>query len=200
MREEADPVEALVHQLSRLPGIGERTALRLAFHLLQAPPALAEEIGSTLVEVRRSVVSCRVCGVLTRQDPCRICSDGKRDDRVLCVVETTSDVAAIERTGMFRGRYHVLQGSLRPLEGRGPESLNLGTLGARVAGGVEEVILATAPSVEGDATAMYIAELLKELPSRVTRLATGLPIGGDLEVADRATLGRALSKRDAFRW
>lgn len=193
---EADPITELVNQLTRLPGIGEKTATRLAFFIVQSPDGLATELGEALVAARSKVSTCSACGMLTEADPCRYCSDVRREACTICVVETTPDVVAVERTFEFKGHYHVLGGLIRPLDGTGPDDLNLGTLVGRVGtGDVTEVIVATNPSVEGEATAMYIRNLLAPLGVRVTRIASGLPLGGELEYADRATLGRAIAAR-----
>lgn len=191
-----DAITTLVNQLARLPGIGERTATRLAYHLIQAPGDLPEALAAAIVTVRERVRRCSTCGNLTEQDPCRICSAPNRDATVLCIVEATSDVLAIERTAEFNGRYHVLHGLVRPLDGVGPAQLNLASLPGRIQrDGVQEVILATNPSVEGETTAVYLQNLLGTLGVRVSRIASGLPLGGELEYADRATLGRALQAR-----
>ncbi len=192
----ADPLAALVQQLARLPGVGEKTAARLAFHILRAPPSYAEELARAIVELRQRLRQCSVCFQLTESDPCPICSDERREPGLLCVVAFPQDLMAIERTGGFRGRYHVLHGVLSPLDGIGPDELRIQPLLARLgAGEVQEVILATSPNVEGDATALYLARLIKPLGIRVTRIASGVPIGGELEYADGVTLNRALEGR-----
>jgi recombination protein RecR len=191
-----DPLNQLVQQLSKLPGIGERTATRLAFHVLRAPETYAEELSRALLDVKRKLRPCGVCAHLTDQDPCSICRDERRDAALLCVVALPQDLMAIERTGCFRGRYHVLHGVLSPLDGVGPDDLKIQPLIARIGeGGIEEVIVATSPNVEGDATALYLSQLIKPLGVRVTRIASGVPIGGDLEYADGVTLNRALEGR-----
>lgn len=196
MADPVDPITELVNQLCRLPGIGERTATRLAFHLVEAESDLPLALADALRRVRESVRRCSVCGNFTEDDPCRYCVSARRDDAILCVVESTSDIAAIERTGEFTGRYHVLHGLIRPLDGVGPDELNLASLVGRIGGdAVREVLVATNPSVEGEATAMYIRNLIGPLGVSVTRIASGLPLGGELEYADRATLGRAISAR-----
>lgn len=192
----ADPIAELVNQLTRLPGIGEKTAIRLAYHVIEAPPDLAEGLGAALVAARAAIQRCDTCGVLSATSPCRWCASSQRDASVVCVVESTQDAHAVERTGEFGGVYHVLHGLIRPLDGVGPDALNLASLVRRVGrGGIREVIVATAPSVEGEATAMYVQRLLGALDVGVTRIASGLPMGGELEYADRATLGRALRAR-----
>ena len=190
------PVNRLITELSRLPGIGQRTAQRLAFHILRAPPELAAELGQALEEVKTRVRLCARCFALTEDELCAFCTDPRREDRTLCVVEGIADLLAVERTREFKGRYHVLHGVLSPLEGVGPEQLRIQELLVRLEDGkVEEVIVATNPDVEGEATALYLMRLLKPMGIRVTRLAQGLPMGGDLEFADQATLARALSGR-----
>jgi recombination protein RecR len=191
-----DPIRRLVHAFSRLPGIGEKTASRLTFFLLQAEGRVSEELWEAIREVREKVRLCSVCCTLTEQDPCRFCTDPRRDDAVICVVESVQALLAIERTGEFRGRYHVLHGVLAPLEGVGPDELRLRELMARLGGGtVQELIVATNPSVEGEATALYIQRLARPLGVRTTRIASGIPIGGDLEYVDQVTLSRALEGR-----
>ncbi len=188
-------VDNLVAQLTRLPGVGTRTAQRLAFHLLQRPPAEANALADAIREMKERVRFCSVCGNLTEQEVCSICLDPRRDRAVICVVEQPVDVISIERTAEFRGLYHVLGGSLSPLDGIEPGDLRIDELLQRVReGGVTEVVLATNPNMTGEATANYLADRLRER-TRVTRLASGLPVGGDLEYADEVTLGRALSGR-----
>jgi recombination protein RecR len=188
-------VENLVVQLTKLPGIGRRTAQRLAFHLLSAQPEDALELARAIEEVKTRVRFCRTCGNLTEDELCEICSDPRRDRTRICVVEQPVDVVSLERTGEFRGLYHVLGGALSPLDGVEPADLRIEGLLARVADdGVEEVVLATNPTMTGEATASYIADRLRGRV-RVTRLASGLPVGGDLEYADEVTLGRALAGR-----
>ena len=191
-----EPVARLIEALQRLPGIGPKTAQRLTFFLLKRPVDEVRELSAALVAVKERIVSCRSCFNVTDDDPCRICTDPRRDDRVLCVVEEPNDLLAMERTGEFRGRYHVLLGALSPLDGIGPEDLRVRELLFRLeTPGVEEIILATNPSVEGEATAIYLAKLLKPLGMRITRIARGLPVGGDLEYADEVTLSKALEGR-----
>ena len=192
----ADPLAALIQQLARLPGVGEKTAARLAFHILRAPPSYAEELARAILELRQRLRQCSVCFQLTETDPCSICADDRRDGALLCVVASPQDLMAIERTGAFRGRYHVLHGVLSPLDGIGPDELRIQPLLGRLGGReVHEVILATSPNVEGDATALYLARLIKPLGIRVSRIASGVPIGGELEYADGVTLNRALEGR-----
>ncbi|HXG15588.1 MAG TPA: recombination mediator RecR [Calidithermus sp.] len=191
-----EPVARLIEALQRLPGIGPKTAQRLTFFLLKRPAEEVRELAEALLAVKERIVYCRTCFNVTDEDPCRICRDPARDSGVLCVVEEPNDLLAMERTGEFRGRYHVLLGALSPLEGIGPEDLKVRELLARLdAGGVAEVILATNPNVEGEATALYLARLLRPLGVRVTRIARGLPVGGDLEYADQVTLSKALEGR-----
>ncbi len=188
-------VDNLIAQLTRLPGIGTRTAQRLTFHLLQRSPEEALALADAIREVKERVRFCRECGNLTEQEVCSICEDPRRDRTVICVVEQPVDVISIERTAEFRGLYHVLGGSLSPIDGVDPGDLRIDELIQRVrAGGVTEVVLATNPNMTGEATANYLADRLRDR-TRVTRLASGLPVGGDLEYADEVTLGRALSGR-----
>ena len=189
-------IEELIAELARLPGIGRKTAQRLTFHLLQRSPDQASRLAAALVAVGERVRPCETCGNLTEEQPCTICRDPRRDAGLLCVVEEASTVAVVDRSTDFRGRYHVLGGRLSPLDGIGPESLRLEPLLARVRdGGVREVILATNPSMEGEVTATYIQQLLQGQGVRVTRLARGLPMGGDLEYVDGVTLAHALVAR-----
>jgi len=190
-----DPIQRLVAELAKLPGIGEKTAQRLAFHILKAPPEYPRALAKAIVEVVEKVRLCSVCCALTEHDPCGLCSDAGRDGRLLCVVETVSELLAVERTREFRGRYHVLHGVLSPLEGIGPDQLRIKELVPRLAAGVQEVIVATNPDVEGEVTALYLTKLIKPLGIRVTRIAQGVPMGGDLEYADQVTLARALTGR-----
>jgi recombination protein RecR len=189
-------IDELIAELARLPGIGRKTAQRLTFHLLQQSRETVARLASALVAVAERVRPCRECGNLTEDQPCAICADPRRDGTVLCVVEDASAVALVDRATDFKGRYHVLGGRLSPLDGVGPESLRLDRLVNRVReGAVREVILATNPSMEGEVTATYIQQLLAGLPVRVTRLARGLPMGGDLEYVDGVTLAHALVAR-----
>jgi recombination protein RecR len=191
-----DPLNRLVAQLAKLPGVGEKTAQRLAFHILRAPAEYARELSSAIQEVVDKVKLCERCFSLTEQELCGFCRDERRDERLLCVVEGLADLMAVERTREFKGRYHVLHGVLSPLEGIGPDQLRIKELLARLQSGkVEEVIVATNPDVEGEATALYLTRLLKPMGVKVTRIAQGVPMGGDLEFADQATLARALSAR-----
>ena len=191
-----EPVARLIEALQRLPGVGPKTAQRLTFFLLKRPVGEVRELAESLVGVKDKIVSCGTCFNVTDQDPCRICADPARDGRLLCVVEEPNDLLAMERTGEFKGRYHVLLGALSPLEGIGPDDLKVRELLQRLdAGGASEVILATNPNVEGEATALYLARLLKPLGVKVTRIAQGVPTGSDLEYADQLTLARALAGR-----
>ena len=193
------PLQRLVAELGRLPGIGEKTALRLAFHILRADPGYARSLAQAIVTATEKVRLCSVCCTLTDADPCSLCADPRRDGSVLCVVEGVQDLMAIERSREFRGRYHVLHGVLAPLDGVGPDQLRIKELLARLtpreAPVVSEVIVATNPDVEGEATALYLTRLLRPLGARVTRIAQGVPMGGDLEYADPATLARAIQAR-----
>ncbi len=189
-------VQDLIDELGRLPGVGPKSAQRIAFHLLAAEPVDVERLASTLIRVKSEVRFCRVCGNVAEADECRICRDTRRDLAVICVVEEPKDVIAVERTREFRGRYHVLGGAISPIDGVGPDDLRVRELMTRLADGVvTELILATDPNLEGEATATYLARLVKPMGIAVSRLASGLPVGGDLEYADEVTLGRALSGR-----
>lgn len=189
-------VARLIEALQRLPGIGPKTAQRLTFHLLKQPPPAVRDLAEALLDVKARILHCSGCFNVTDVDPCRICADPGRDAALLCVVEEPNDLIAMERTGEYRGHYHVLLGALSPLDGIGPDELKVRELLGRVEGDrVREVILATNPNVEGEATALYLAKLLRPLGLRVTRIARGLPVGGDLEYADEVTLARALEGR-----
>ena len=189
-------VARLVALLGKLPGVGEKTAQRLAFHLIKAPPSYAIELAEALFAVAQGVKLCSVCCNLTDSDPCIICRDQKRDASLICVVESVPDLLAIERSGEYRGLYHVLHGVLSPLDGIGPEELRITPLLERLRSGeVKEVILATNPDVEGEATSLYLHRLLGHLGVAISRIAQGMPMGGDIEFADLATIGRALSAR-----
>lgn len=192
------PIQNLINALARLPGIGPKTASRLAFYLINAPDDLSLELAETLQALKANTVDCPICFNITSagREMCEVCASSERDPGLVCVVEEPLDVLAMERTGGFQGRYHVLRGALSPIDGIGPEDLRIRELLGRVrAGGIREIILATNPSMEGDATAMYIQQQMVPLGVRVTRLARGLPIGGDLEYADQSTLLRALMGR-----
>ena len=192
----AAPIARLLEELERLPGIGPKSAQPLAYHILRGDSEAAERLADAIVEVKQSIRFCSRCFNFAEADLCEICADPQRDASAICVVEEPRDVVAIERTGEFRGTYHVLQGAISPIDGIGPEQLRVRELVDRVSGGeVTEVILATNPNVEGETTALYIARLLKPLSIKVTRIASGLPVGGDLEYADEVTLGRALEAR-----
>ncbi len=189
-------VQDLIEELGRLPGIGPKSAQRIAFHLLNADEADVVRLAETLVQVKRTVKFCTVCGNVAEADLCRICQDPRRDQALICVVEEPKDVLAIERTREFRGRYHVLGGAISPIDGIGPDDLRITELLGRLADGtVTEVILATDPNLEGEATATFLARLMSALDVTVSRLASGLPVGGDLEYADEVTLGRAFAGR-----
>jgi recombination protein RecR len=200
----AAAVQDLIDELGRLPGIGPKSAQRIAFHLLKLSPEDAGRLARSITIVKERVSWCRRCYNIAESDPgadgetveCEICQDARRDTSVLCVVEEPRDVVAIEKTREYRGRYHVLQGAISPIDGIGPDRLRVRELLARLdPEGIKEVILCTNPNIEGDATALYLASLLKDLPIKVTRIASGLPVGGDLEYADELTLGRALEGR-----
>jgi recombination protein RecR len=189
-------VQDLIDELGLLPGIGPKGAQRIAFYLLTADQADVRRLAATLIEVTEKVKFCRTCGNVAENDECRICRDSRRDPSVICVVEEPKDVAAIEKIREFRGRYHVLGGAISPIDGVGPEDLRIAELMARLAdGSITELILATDPNLEGEATATYLARLIKPLGLRVTRPASGLPVGGELEYADEVTLGRAFEGR-----
>jgi recombination protein RecR len=190
-----DPLVRLIEQLQRLPGIGPKGAQRLAFHLLRTPREETERLAEALRDVKEHVTYCSVCNSITDVDPCRLCSSGDRDHRVICVVEEPQNVGGIEKTREFKGVYHVLMGALSPLQGVGPDDLRIKGLLGRVANGVTEVILATNPNVEGEATAIYLARLLKPLGVRVTRIAMGVPVGSDLEYTDEVTMHKAMEGR-----
>ena len=195
----APPIERLVTGLQRLPGIGEKSATRLAFYLLGASELQVRELADAIVRVKQDIVLCDVCFDLTDESPCAICRDPQRDSGLICVVEEPADLAAVERTGGFGGLYHVLGGALAPIDGMGPEGLRIAELESRVAaGGVKEVILATNPNAEGDATAHYVADRLRDSGLLLTRIAYGMPLGGDLEYADHVTVGRSLANRREF--
>jgi len=190
----AGPLERLVTELGRLPGIGPKTAARLAHHLLKVPVEQARELAGAIVEVKEKLFHCSRCNAITAHDPCDICSDGRRDRTRICVVEEPFNLAPIERTGEYHGLYHVLLGALAPQRGIGPDELAIDGLLTRL-DGVEEIILATNPSVEGEATALYLARLLRGRVPKLTRLAFGLPVGGDIEYTDEVTLGRSFAGR-----
>ena len=206
MKELAEPIARLVEELKRLPGVGQKTAVRLAFHLLRQPAEDVERLAQAISTAKQSLRTCSVCHNLTDQDPCEFCRSEARNSKQICVVESAQDIVNVEKTRRYTGLYHVLGGVLAPLDGVGPEQLNIKTLlgrlcaqGASASGGeknvVEEVIIATNPTAEGDATALYLAKLIKPLGVRVTRLAMGIPMGGELEYADSVTLQHALDGR-----
>ncbi len=192
----AEPVARLIEQLGKLPGIGPKTAQRLAFHLLNSDVRESRELAGAIIEAREKIRYCSVCSNLTDEDPCRMCRNPARNKTVICVVEEPRDVVAIERTGEYKGLYHVLQGTISPMEGIGPDQLKVKELMERLKDSeVTEIIAATNPDVEGEATAMYLARLIKPLGIKVTRIAHGLPVGGDLEYADEVTLSKAFEGR-----
>ncbi|MCL8208857.1 MAG: recombination mediator RecR [Actinomycetia bacterium] len=193
------PIATLIEQLARLPGVGPKTAQRMAFFLLHLPSGEAERLADAIVEARRRIRYCSVCFNFTEDDPCTLCADPRRDDAQIVVVEQPKDVIAIEKTREYRGRYHVLHGAISPMDGVGPDDLRVRELLARLHGGtVREVILATSSSLEGEATALYLARLLKPLGVQVTRIARGIPMGGDLDYTDEVTLLKALEGRQAL--
>jgi recombination protein RecR len=190
------PLSDLVEELSRLPGVGPKTAQRLAFHILKSEPADARRLAQAIVETKERIRFCSKCFNVTTEELCEYCSDSRRDSQMVCVVEEAHDIVAIEKTAEFRGLYHVLGGAISPMDGVGPDDLHMSELLERIsADGITEVIVATNQNVEGDATAMYLARLIGPLGVEVTRIASGLPVGGDLEYADEVTLGRALEGR-----
>jgi recombination protein RecR len=192
----AEPITRLLEELERLPGVGPKSAQRLAFHILKGDDASAQRLADALVEVKRQIHFCSRCFNFAAEDLCEYCADGGRDTSIICVVEEPRDVVAVERTGEFRGVYHVLQGAISPIDGIGPDQLRARELIERLGSGeVTEVVMATNPNVEGETTALYLSRLIKPLGIKVTRIASGLPVGGDLEFADEVTLGRALEAR-----
>ncbi|MHB9095887.1 MAG: recombination mediator RecR [Eubacteriales bacterium] len=192
----AEPVARLIEEFGKLPGIGPKTAQRLAFHLLNSDPGESRELARAIVDAREKIRYCSVCSNLTVNDPCNTCRDESRNRSVICVVEEPRDVVAVERTREFKGLYHVLQGTISPMEGVGPDELKIKELLARLQdSAVREIIVATNPNIEGEATAMYLARLIKPLGIKVTRIAHGLPVGGDLEYADEVTLSKAFEGR-----
>jgi recombination protein RecR len=190
----ADPLAELVTALQRLPGIGARSAQRLAFHLLKTPREEIDALCAAILSVKDRVIYCGICGNISSVDPCRYCTAADRDGRIICVVEQPENVTSVEKTRGFKGRYHVLMGTIAPLQGIGPDDLKIKSLLARLAG-VEEVILATNPTVEGEATALYLARLIKPLGVRVTRIAMGVPVGSDLDYTDEFTMSKAMEGR-----
>ncbi len=192
----AAPIEKLIDEFSKLPGIGKKTAQRLAFHVINSSEAEARELATTIVKAKKNIKYCQICSNLTDKDKCYICSNKTRDASILCVVESPRDVIAMEKTREFKGVYHILHGSISPLEGIGPEDIKIRELLYRMnENSFNEVILATNPNIEGEATAMYISKLLKPMGVKTTRIARGIPVGGDLEYIDEATLARALEGR-----
>jgi recombination protein RecR len=192
----AGPVQELIDELGRLPGVGPKSAQRLAFHLLKLPKDDALRLARAITEVKDRITFCRTCWNVSEGDQCELCADPRRDSHVVCVVEEPRDIVAVEKTQEYRGRYHVLHGAINPIEGIGPDQLKVKELLDRLdPEAITEVILCTNPNIEGEATAMYLARLLKPLGVKVTRIASGLPVGGDLEYADELTLGRALEGR-----
>lgn len=197
MKGYAKPLNRLISELSKLPGIGGKTAQRLAFHILSLPEEEVSALAGAMTDAKKNMHFCSVCGNLTDKDPCEICTDSSRDKTVICVVESPRDVSAMERVREFRGQYHVLNGAISPMDGIGPEDINLRSLIVRLQehDEIKEVILATNPNIAGEATAMYIARLIKPAGIKVTRIAHGLPVGADLEYADEVTLSKAMEGR-----
>jgi recombination protein RecR len=192
----AKPIDHLIEALTKLPGIGKKTASRLAFHILRSNSAEAQELARAILDVKEKIRLCSTCFNLTDEDPCRICQDGQRSQEILCVVEGPNDLIAIENTGVFNGRYHVLHGTISPLEGIGPDDIKIKELMGRLRNGeISEVILATNPTVEGGTTALYLIDLIKSLKIKVTRIAYGIPMGSEIEYSDGMTLSKALEGR-----
>lgn len=190
------PIEKLIQSFAKLPGVGEKTATRFVFYLLRAPKQIAKDLGEALRDLHEKIKLCSLCCNITDRDPCRFCSDPRRDSHLVCVVQEPSDVTAIEKTGSFRGRYHVLHGAISPLEGISPDDLKIKELLTRLQEtSATEIILATDANVEGDATSLYISQLLRPLKVRVSRLALGMPVGGELEYLDASTLSKAIEER-----
>lgn len=194
------PVGRLIGELSKLPGIGQKTARRLSFYLLGRSKDEVKELADAIIDAREKTKYCSICNNLTENDPCDYCSSEERDQTTICVVESPKDVIAMEKTGEYNGLYHVLHGAISPMDGIGPDEIKIKSLLSRLEEGVKEVIVATDPNAEGDATAMYIAKLLKPLDVEVTRIAHGLPVGGDLEFADEITLSKALEGRREIKY
>jgi recombination protein RecR len=200
MFEYAQPLNRLIEELRKIPGIGAKTAQRIAFYLLSLPQEEADGLAEAISQARRLIFYCSICNNITHIEPCLICRDEDRSDAELCIVEEPYNISSIEKTGAYRGRYHVLLGTLAPLKGKGPDDLGLNKLLERLRKGrFQEVILATNPTVEGEATAVYLARLFKDLPLRLTRLAMGLPVGADMDFADQVTIKKALEGRTEFR-
>ncbi len=195
MRYSSETVERAVHELSKLPGIGRKSAQRLVFFLLKRPAEDVKILAQALLDLHEKVKYCSICYNITEQDPCHICSDVHRDQSLICVVEEANDVVALEKTGEFKGLYHVLGGAMSPLDGIGPDNLKMRELLTRLTGQVHEIILATNPNTEGEATALYLVKLLRPLELKLTRIARGIPIGADIEYADEITLSRAIEGR-----
>lgn len=197
--QDKDPIQALIDEFKKLPGIGPKSAQRVVFHLLKQPEDEAFELAQAIIRLKESLTLCSTCNNITDIDPCRYCSDSTRDQRYICVVEEPFNILSIEKSGEYRGMYHVLHGAISPINGVGPEELKLKNLFTRFSDGtVEEVIVATNPTIEGEATALYLSKLLKPLDLKVTRIALGLPVGSDIEYADSVTISRALSGRSAL--
>jgi recombination protein RecR len=188
-------LDDLIENLTILPGIGKKSASRIAFYLLKLPAARVEDFANAIIKARRNLKPCTRCGNLAETELCEICADPKRDSSIVCIVEEASDVTAIENAGEYRGQYHVLGGALSPLDGVGPDDINVGSLEKRIGGGIKEVILATNPNTEGEATAAYLINILKPLGVKLSRIARGIPMGGFLEYSDKSTLGKALENR-----
>ncbi|WP_101773766.1 recombination mediator RecR [Peptostreptococcus faecalis] len=195
MENYSEPIDRLINEFSKLPGVGRKTAQRLAFHVINMNPADVEGLAKALVDVKKEIKYCKVCCNISDSEICSVCSNPNRDASIICVVEDPRDVAAMERTKDYKGKYHVLNGVIAPMDGVGPEMLNIKELLSRLGDGVSEIIMATNPTIEGEATAMYISRLVKPMGIKVTRIAHGLPVGGDLEYADDVTISKALEGR-----
>ncbi|HXK60172.1 MAG TPA: recombination mediator RecR [Acidobacteriota bacterium] len=199
MTESSDPIQKLIAELRKLPGVGPKSAQRMVFHLIRASTEDCRKLAEAILELKTNLILCSVCNNISDVDPCRLCADSRRDPKVICVVEEPFNILSIEKTGAFKGLYHVLHGAISPINGIGPDDLKLKNLLARLENGqVEEVIVATNPTIEGEATALYLSKLIKPLSVRVSRIASGIPVGSDLEYADEVTISRALSGRREY--
>ncbi|RPI26730.1 MAG: recombination protein RecR [Acidobacteria bacterium] len=199
MTDSSDPIQRLITELRKLPGVGPKSAQRMVFHMIRSSAEDCQKLADAILELKANLILCSVCNNISDVDPCRFCSDSRRDPKVICVVEEPFNILSIEKTGEFKGLYHVLHGAISPINGVGPDDLKLKNLLGRLGDGrVEEVIVATNPTIEGEATAIYISRLIKPLAIRVSRIASGIPVGSDLEYADEVTISRALSGRREY--